>query len=77
MATHSCILTWRIPWTEELCRLELRGSHKVRHDLVTKQQQDFYAEITLACSAAVTLPSLPHVLVHRETEKYFYGVMGN
>ena len=23
------------------------------------------------------LPSLPHVLVHRETEKYFYGMMGN
>ena len=52
MATYSSILTWRIPWTEQLGRLEPRGSQKVRRDLVTKQQQAFYAEITSACSAA-------------------------
>ena len=27
MATHSCILAWRIPWTEELGRLQSMG-HK-------------------------------------------------
>ena len=27
MATHSCILVWRIPWTEEPDRLSPRG-HK-------------------------------------------------
>ena len=26
MATHSSILAWRIPWTEETGRLELMGS---------------------------------------------------
>ena len=52
MATHSSILAWRIPWTEELGRLEPRGSQKVGHDLLTKQQQAFYPEITAACSAA-------------------------
>ena len=25
MATHSCILAWRIPWTEELGRLQSMG----------------------------------------------------
>ena len=30
MATHSSILSWRIPWTEEPGRLQSRGSQ--RHD---------------------------------------------
>ena len=32
MATHSSILPWRIPWTEEPGRLQSMGSQKVRHD---------------------------------------------
>ena len=28
MATHSSILTWRIPWTEELDRLQSMGLQK-------------------------------------------------
>ena len=32
MATHSGILTWRIPWTEEPGGLQSMGSHRVRHD---------------------------------------------
>ena len=32
MATHSSILAWRIPWTEEPGRLQSMGSHRVRHD---------------------------------------------
>ena len=32
MATHPSILAWRIPWTEELGRLQFMGSHKVGHD---------------------------------------------
>ena len=35
MATHSNILAWRIPWTEDLGGLQSIGSQKVRHDLVT------------------------------------------
>ena len=31
MATHSSILTWRIPWTEELGGLQSIGSQRVRH----------------------------------------------
>ena len=36
MATHSSILAWRIPWTEEAVRLLSMWSQRVRHDLVTK-----------------------------------------
>ena len=32
IATHSSILVWRIPWTEEFCRLESIGSQIVGHD---------------------------------------------
>ena len=38
MATHSSILVWEIPWTEEPGRLQSMGSQRVRHDLATKQQ---------------------------------------
>ena len=32
MATHSSILVWRIPWTEEPGGLRSMGSQRVRHD---------------------------------------------
>ena len=32
MATHSSILAWRIPWTEEPGRLQSMGSQRVRHN---------------------------------------------
>ena len=32
MATHSSILAWRIPWTEEPGRIQSIGWHSVRHD---------------------------------------------
>ena len=32
MATHSSILAWEIPWTEESGRLQSRGPHRVRHN---------------------------------------------
>ena len=35
MATHSSILAWRIPWTEEPGRLQSTGSQRVRHDWAT------------------------------------------
>ena len=41
MATHSSILAWEIPWTEEPAGLQSMGS-QVRHDLGTKQQRDWF-----------------------------------
>ena len=35
MATHSSILAWRIPWTEEPGELQSMGSQRVRYDWVT------------------------------------------
>ena len=32
MATHSSTLAWKIPWMEELDRLQSRGSQRVGHD---------------------------------------------
>ena len=32
MATHSSILAWKIPWTEEPARLQSMGSQRVGHD---------------------------------------------
>ena len=32
MATHSSILAWRIPWTEEPGGLQSLGLQSVRHD---------------------------------------------
>ena len=35
MATHSSILAWEIPWTEEPGELQSMGPQRVRHDWVT------------------------------------------
>ena len=35
IVTHSCILSWRIPWTEEPGRLQSMGSQRVRHNWAT------------------------------------------
>ena len=37
MATHSSILTWEIPWTEEPGRLQSTGRKSVGNNLGTKQ----------------------------------------
>ena len=39
MATHSSILAWEIPWTEELDGLQSRGHKSLGRNLMTKQQQ--------------------------------------
>ena len=36
MATHSSILAWRIPWTEDPSGLQSMGSQRVRHDWATE-----------------------------------------
>ena len=35
MATHSSILVWEIPWTEESGRIQSMGLQRVRHDWTT------------------------------------------
>ena len=40
MATHSIILAWEIPRTEEPARLQPTGSQRAGHNLATKQQNN-------------------------------------
>ena len=38
MATHSSILAWEVPWTQEPGRLQSMGSQRIQCNLATKQQ---------------------------------------
>ena len=40
MATHSSVLAWEIPWTDEPGGLQSTRLQRVRHYLVTKQQKN-------------------------------------
>ena len=52
LATHSNILAWEIPWTEEPGGLQFIGLQKARCDLVTEQQHP-----TLQCIRAEYIQS--------------------
>ena len=39
MATRSSIFPWKIPWTEDLGELQVKGSQSIGRDLESKQQQ--------------------------------------
>ena len=52
MATHSSILVWRIPWTEESGRLQSTGSQRVRHDQETNTHTHQVILSKLAISTA-------------------------
>ena len=40
MATHSSILAWEIPWTEEPGGLQSTGSQRIKCDLATEEQSE-------------------------------------
>ena len=46
MTTHSSVLAWRIPWTEEPGRLQSMGLRRVGHDWATSLHFDF----SLSCT---------------------------
>ena len=52
MATHSSILAWEMPWTEELGGLQSTGSQRVGHDLATEQQPVVFLPPLLNLSSA-------------------------
>ena len=47
MATHSSILAWRIPWTEEPGGLRSMGSQRVGHDQETSNTKTIVADINV------------------------------
>ena len=55
MATHSSILAWRTPWTEEPGRLQSTGSQTVRHDWATS--------LSLSRFIIAFLPRSKHLLI--------------
>ena len=42
MATHSSVLAWEIPWTEEPGGLQTMGWQRVEYNLATEQQVSFW-----------------------------------
>ena len=57
MATHSSILVWRIPRTEEPGGLQPTGSQRVGHNLATKPPRPIHVDVwqkpTQFCKAVI------------------------
>ena len=71
MATHSNILTWEIPWTEEPGVLQFMGSQRVRHDWPAEHTRTPAFPPTSLIS-----PSLFHLLIlpHLSNRQNFGGL---
>ena len=65
MTTHSSILSWRIPWTEEPGGLQSRGVQRVRHSWATNTHIH-----TRACLVAQLVKN-PTAM--QETQVWFLG----
>ena len=57
MAIHSCILAWRIPWTEEPGDLQSMGSQRVEHDWVTNTTKDLFMRLMSFSCVFKVLPA--------------------
>ena len=42
MVTHSSVLAWKIPWTEEPSGLQSMGLQRIRHDLAKDSHFHFH-----------------------------------
>ena len=60
-ATHSSILAWRIPWTEEPGRLQPMGSQRVGHNWATSLLLD-----AMTNSTDISLSKLQEMVNNRE-----------
>ena len=58
MATHSGILAWIIPWTEELSRLQFMGFQTVRHEY-----SSLYMSIPVSQLPLLPLPPSSHKFI--------------
>ena len=50
MATHSSILAWKIPWTEEPGGLQSMGSQRVGHDWTTSLSKETKIGLKIYCT---------------------------
>ena len=53
MATHSSILAWRIPWTEEPGKLPSKELQRAGHDLGTNTNYRLYQIISTSIKFAI------------------------
>ena len=63
IATHSSILAWRIPSTEEAGGLQPVGSQRVRHDCVTEHAEPTVFSLSVAQNVRFLFqwcPSISH-----------------
>ena len=63
MATHSSILAWKIPWTEEPGGLQSTGLQRVGHDWTTEHAYHFpqFYIYVLVYDICFSLPDLLHL----------------
>ena len=54
MATHSSILAWKIPWTEEPGGRESMGLERIKRNLATKTKQKRLGVVGENCRVMVT-----------------------
>ena len=66
MATHSSILAWRIPWTEEPGRIHSRGSQRVEHSCGTNTHTHTHTHTVCKDWTVFPLyqPYTPRALLH-------------
>ena len=62
IATHSSILAWEIPWTAETQGLQFVESQRVRHNLVSKQQQCVCVCVSVCVSVCVCISN--HIILN-------------
>ena len=65
MATHSSILAWEIPRTEESLRLQFMGSQRVAHDWVTSVYIYIYSRSFICMSWFITLHGSSEILLFK------------
>ena len=65
MATHSSILAWKIPWTEEPGGLQSMGSRRVGHDIVTKSALPPALPPSLTHTHRCPLMEMTHTEIHK------------
>ena len=82
MATHSSILAWRIPWTEEPGELQSTGSQRVVHNWSNLAHTHFYNTFPsyfLAKSSTTILlirSQICNIISITELKHLFFGVVG-
>ena len=81
MATHSNILDWEIPWTEEPGGLHPWGHKELGHSLVTKQQCWTSIELGIELGKrnkihACKLAHMTEVTLHINKERKQYSING-